>query len=298
MTQGGPDHQGSLPGLSAQEAAALADRHGLEHVGVRPPLPVYIRDLWRHRHFIWTMSEAGFISRHQNNYLGLFWSVLNPLLLGAAYYLIFGLLLETDRGVDNFIAFLTAGLFAFIFISAGFNYAAKSMVDSTGLVRALRFPRAILPISVIITELLATIPAFLILLVLCLVTGETPSVKWLLFPVALLIVGLITLGIGLIAARIVHAARDVGNLIPLLTRMLRYISGIFFPIANYAGEGLISILLMYQPIAVSLQMVRESLMGEFPLDPVTWLVSLAWGVILTGIGFIFFWRAEATYGRA
>src|SRR5690606_5424543 len=133
---------------------------------------------------------------------------------------------------------------------------------------------------------------------LCLVTGETPSAKWLLFPVALLIVGLITLGIGLIAARIVHAARDVGNLIPLLTRMLRYVSGIFFPIANYAGEGWISIVLMYQPIAVSLQMVRESLIGEFPLEPITWLVSLAWGVILTGIGFIVFWRAEATYGRA
>ena len=40
------------------------------------------------------------------------------------------------------------------------------------------------------------------------------------------------------------------------------------------------------------------LADEFPLDPVTWIVSLAWGVVLTGIGFIFFWRAEATYGRA
>jgi teichoic acid transport system permease protein len=298
VTQGGPDQQGSLPGLSAQEAAELAREHGLQQVGVRPPLGQYLRDLWRHRHFIWTMSQAGFIARHQNNYLGLLWSVLNPLLLGAAYYLIFGLLLETTRGVDNFIAFLTAGLFTFIFISAGFNYGARSMVENTGLVRALRFPRAILPGSVMVTELIATIPAFVILLLLCLVTGETPSVKWLLFPVALLIVGLITLGIGLIAARIVHAARDVGNLIPLLTRMLRYVSGIFFPIANYAGEGWISVVLVYQPIAVSLQMVRESLMGEFPLEPVTWLVSLAWGVILTGIGFIVFWRAEASYGRA
>lgn len=298
MTRGGPDHQGSLPGLSAQEAAALAREHDLQQVGVRPPLGLYVRDLWRHRNFIWTMSQAGFIARHQNNYLGLLWSVLNPLLLGAAYFLIFGLLLGTRGNVENFIAFLTAGLFTFIFISAGFNYGARSMVENTGLVRALRFPRAILPISVMITELIATIPAFLILLLLCLLTGETPSLKWLLFPVALLIVGLITLGIGLIAARIVHAARDVGNLIPLLTRMLRYISGIFFPIADYAGHGLMSYVLMYQPIAVSLQMVRESLMGEFPLDPTTWLVSLAWGVILTGIGFIVFWRAEASYGRA
>ncbi|WP_109472751.1 ABC transporter permease [Ornithinimicrobium cavernae] len=296
MTTGGPDHQGSLPGLSAQEAAALARRHGLDQVGVRPPLGRYCADLWRHRNFIWTMAQAGFISRHQNNYLGLVWSVLNPLLLGAAYFLIFGLLLGTRGQVDNFVAFLTAGLFTFIFISAGFNYASRALVDNTGLVRALRFPRAILPIAVMITELIATIPAFVMLLILAMATGEEPSLKWLLFPVSLLITGLVTLGIGLIAARIVHAARDVSNLVPLLTRMLRYISGIFFPIADFAS-GWIGAVLMYQPIAVCLTMVRESLLGEFPLNPTTWLVSLGWGLVLTAIGFVFFWRAEASYGR-
>ncbi len=297
MTTGGPDHQGSLPGLSAQEAAALADRHGMTQVGVRPRLGAYCVQLWRHRHFIWTMAQAGFISRHQNNYLGLVWSVLNPLLLGAAYFLIFGLLLGTRGNVENYVAFLTAGLFTFIFISAGFNYASRALVDNTGLVRALRFPRAILPVAVMITELIATIPAFLMLLLLALITGEQPTLKWLLFPLSLLITGLVTLGIGMIAARIVHAARDVSNLVPLLTRMLRYISGVFFPIADFAS-GWIGAILMYQPIAVCLTMVRESLLGEFPLTWTTWLVSLGWGLGLTAVGFIFFWQAEASYGRA
>src|SRR5699024_5523113 len=153
-----------------------------------------------HRHFIWTMAQAGFISRHQNNYLGLVWSVLNPLLLGAAYFLIFGLLLGTRGNVENYVAFLTAGLFTFIFISAGFNYASRALVDNTGLLRALRFPPALLPVAVMITELIATIPAFLMLLLLALITGEQPPLKWLLFPLSLLITGLVTLGIGMIAA--------------------------------------------------------------------------------------------------
>lgn len=298
MTQGGPDHQGSLPGLSAQEAAALAERHGLAQVGVRPSLPDYLQDAWRHRHFLLTLSHAGFMSRHQNNYLGLIWSVLNPLLFGAAYWLIFGLLLGTTGKVENYVGFLLAGLFTFMFFSPAFNHSAKSMIQNTGLVRALRFPRVILPMSVTFTEFLAALPAFGILLLVAVATREPPSLKWLLFPVALLIVAMITLGIGLIAARLVHAVRDFGNLVALVTRVLRYVSGVFFPIADYAGKGLISDIMMYQPIAVMMTMVRESLLSQFPLNPVTWLVSLAWAVGLCVTGIVVFWRAEASYGRA
>lgn len=305
MTLGGPDHEGSLPGLSAQQAAALAEQHGLAQVGVRPPLLDYLRDLWAHRHFLFTLSHAGFAARHQNNYLGVFWSLLNPLLFGLAYWLIFGLLLQTTGKTHNYIGFLLSGLFTFIFFSAAFNHGSKAMISSTGLVRSLRFPRAILPTSVVLTELIASLPAFGILLVAAVATGETPSLKWLLFPVAIAIAGMITLGIVLMCARLVHAVRDTSNLIGLATRVLRYVSGVFFPIADYAakfadrpGLGLVGDVMMYQPIAVMMTMVRETLLGEFPLDPVTWAVSGAWAVGLCAVGFVVFWRAEATYGRA
>ena len=298
MTESGPDQRGSLPGLSGPEAAGLAERHGLARVGVRPPLRDYVRQTWQHRHFLLTLSNAGFAARHQNNYLGVLWSVLNPLLFGAAYWLIFGLLLGTTGQVENYVGFLLAGLFTFIFFSAAFNHSAKSMVQQTGLLRALRFPRAILPISVVLTELLAGLPAFAILVLVALATGETPNLAWLLFPVALLIAGMITLGIGLIAARMVHAVRDVGNLVGLATRVLRYVSGVFFPIADYAGHGLIGTVMMYQPVAVMMTLVRQGLLREFPPDPVTWMVGSAWAVGLCAIGFYVFWRAEASYGRA
>lgn len=298
MTLGGPDHQGSLPGLSAQQAAALADRHGLAQVGVRPPLGPYLRELWAHRHFLFTLSHAGFTARHQNNYLGVLWSVLNPLLFGLAYWLIFGQLLGTRGETQNYVGFLLAGLFTFIFFSAAFNHGSKAMISSTGLVRSLRFPRALLPVSVVLTELIASLPAFGILLVVAVATGEVPTLKWLLFPVAVVVAGLITLGIALMCARLVHAVRDTSNLIGLATRVLRYVSGVFFPIADYAGKGLISDVMMYQPIAVMMTLVRQTLLAEYPLDPVTWAVALSWGVGLCVVGFVVFWWAEASYGRA
>lgn len=305
MTLAGPAGREPLPGLSAEDAAALARRHGLEQVGVRPRFGRYVGDLWRHRQFLLTMAQGDFLARHQNNYLGLLWSILNPLLLAAAYFLIFGVLLRVVRGdVENYVAFLTIGLFVFLFVSAGLNYAARSLLDNTALVRALRFPRVVLPLSVVLTQLISTAPAFLILVVIALSTRERPSWEWVLFPVSVGVVGVVTAGLGLLAARLLHEVRDAANLIPLITRMLRYVSGVFFPVAFFAQDAVergapqwIAITLEYQPIAVSLTLVRETLMDELAVSPVTWAVSLGWAVLLFGAGFVVFWRAEATYGR-
>lgn len=307
MTVTGPELPQPPPALSTEEARRLAEEHGLRRVGVRPGLGSYLRDLWRHKSFLLTMAAADSVARHQNNYLGQLWAVLNPLLLALAYFLIFGLLLRTGGGVDNFVAFLTIGLFTFIYMSAGWNYAAKSLVGNVAMVRALRFPRAILPLSVVLAELLAALPAFLVLIVIALVTGEQPQLKWLLFPAAVLVVAMTTAGMGLMSARLVHGARDLANLVPIITRMLRYLSGVFFSVAHYAdqfvqqyGEAFrpVADVLIYQPVAVSLTMVRETLLEEAPLQWQTWAFSGGWAVLLLLAGIVVFWRGEAGYGRA
>lgn len=285
----------------------MAERHGLQQVGVRPGLGSYLKDLWRHKSFLLTMSAADSVARHQNNYLGQLWAVLNPLLLAFAYFLIFGLLLRTGQGVENFVAFLTIGLFTFIYMSAGWNYAAKSLVSNVAMVRALRFPRAILPLSVVLAELLAALPAFLVLIVIALLTGERPQPSWLLFPVAILVVAMTTAGMGLMSARLVHGARDLANLVPIITRMLRYTSGVFFSVTAYAdllvdeyGQQFrpVADALIYQPVAVSLTMVRETLLAELPVRWETWAFASGWAVLLLLVGIVVFWRGEADYGRA
>ena len=125
---------------------------------------------------------------------------------------------------------------------------------------------------------------------------------WLLYPVALLIVTTMGLGIAMIAARLVHGARDLANLMPLLVRLLRYVSGVFFSIDlqldRLGAEGLTALLLTYQPAAVALDVVRETIWDAAPLDPVTWAVATGWAVLFFVGGFIFFWRGEGSYGRA
>lgn len=297
MTLGGPDQEGSLPGLTSEEAAALAHQHGLVQVGVRPTLGDYIRDVWKHRSFLLTMSSADFVAKNQDNYLGQIWSILSPLLLGAAYYLVFGVMLGTTLGTDgNYVPFLMIGLFAFIFIAAGINNGAKSLVSNLSVVRALRFPRVVLPVAVVMTQFFVALPAFGIAMVVAVVTGEPITWSWLLYPVAILITFVMTTGLAMIGAAVVYRVRDAANLLPLITRLLRYVSGVFFVVTAYTS-GVIGLLMAYQPVAVVLTMLRQSLMEGFELTLAVWLTSLAWALGFFVIGFVVFWQAEGTYGR-
>jgi len=297
VTADGPVEEPALPDIHSDVARKIADEHGLRQVGIRPPLGSYIRETWQKRRFLWTLASSQAVSRNQDNYLGQLWTVLNPLALALAYWLVFGLLLGTREGTENYVAFLTSGIFTFVMISGILTSGSRSIIRNIGLVRALRFPRCFLPLSVVISEMLVALPAFAVLFVILIATGEPLSWTWLLFPAALLNIFFISSGIAMIAARILETSRDLGNLIPIIIRLFRYISGVFFSIEAYAGTGLIGNLMYYQPIAASLSIVRQSLLSEFAPTFTLWLASLLWSIALFAVGYVMFWRAEARYGR-
>ena len=76
------------------------------------------------------------------------WQVLTPLINAAVYYVIFGVVLNTSRDVDNFIAYLCTGVFLFGFTQTVIQAGAQAITGNLGLIRALHFPRASLPIAV------------------------------------------------------------------------------------------------------------------------------------------------------
>ena len=282
--------------LTPREAEAQARAAGLEELGVRPPLLRYLKEVWHFRHLVWHLSSAQAYAANQNNYLGQAWAVFNPLMLVGSYYLIFGLLLKTKGGTENYIAFLTIGIFVFGYTASCIIAGARAITANIGLVRALRFPRAVLPISVTLTQLLTNLPAFVVLLVMVPLSGEPFSLHWLLFPLALVLVTLINLGLAFFLARIVNAARDTNNLVPVGVRLGRYVSGVFFSIPHYAGHGLVSAILLFQPLAVGMTISREALMDQYELQWSSWIAAGVWGVVLCASGLVFFWRGEGRYG--
>lgn len=291
--------------MSTQESplAAQAREHGLTPVGRQPGLGAYIPALWQRRHFLVVFARSRLEASNNANRLGQLWQVLNPLLNAAVYYLVFGVIFDAARTVENFTAFLVTGVFVFGFTQRAIMSGAKSITGNMGLVRALHFPRAVLPLSEVYEELLKTGTSLVVLAVIVLLTGEPLGLTWLQLPFAIGLQFLFSAGIAFVFARLTTSVRDIAQFLPFAMRIWLYLSGVMYPIAvleeRLRAEGFsgVAAVLGLNPAAIYIDLVRGSLMASSPAAPSDWVIGAVWAVAAFVLGFVYFWRAEARYGR-
>ncbi|MFC5379506.1 ABC transporter permease [Aquipuribacter nitratireducens] len=286
--------------VTSEELAALGREHGLRPVGRRPSLGVYLAQLWDRRHFILSTARSGLASNTAQDRLGPLWLVLNPLLLGLAYYLIFGLLLGTSDQVEDFIGFLVIGIFLYQYTARAVSEGARAVTGNRRMIQVLAFPRAALPIGLVVRQALGFLPAVGVMLVVVLISPPVSPVTWhwlLLVPV-LVLVTLFNLGVAFFAARLTAQVNDVGQLIPFLLRLWLYASGVFFDIRRLAADqpGLLAVLEL-NPVHIYLTLARDAVLYQTVSDARYWLLGTAWALVLTVLGFLAFWRAEEVYSR-
>jgi len=304
-----PPHMNGHPSL-----ADFATGYGLKQSAARPPLGSYIRQLWQRRHFIWAFASAKNIAMYTESRLGQVWQVLTPLLNATVYYLIFGLLLNTSRGLphNTFIPFLVAGVFVFTFTQRSVNSGAKSVGDNLSLIRALHFPRASLPLAYTIIELQQLLVSMVVLFAIVLGFGEPLSLNWLLLIPVLIMQLTFNVGISLALARIGAFNRDIQQLLPFILRTWLYFSGIIYSLSGLMKSSKIhdhpwiGHILEANPAYVYVELSRLSLLESYrgyvhqKLHEPTmhlWYYGIAWSIVMFLVGFWFFFRAEERYGR-
>jgi teichoic acid transport system permease protein len=288
--------------LPQSDVAELVARYDMQRAGARPSLPEYTRQLWGRRHFILEFSKANSAVGYSRSLLGQAWQVLTPLLNAGVYYLIFGVLLTTKRGVHNFTAFLVIGIFIFTFMQSSMLQGARAISANLGLTRVLHFPRAVLPVASTMVALQRLLVSLVVMLPIVLLTGEPLTLRWLLLVPALALESLFSLGLAFAMARIGARVPDTSQLLPFILRTWLYVSGVFFSIRTfterYDSHPLIRHLLTINPGAVYVEIVRDALLIDDPTgSPHEWLYAVGWALIALVGGYAFFWQAEERYGR-
>ena len=215
---------------STVPAADLAARYGLTPSSTRPPFGAYIKLLWQRRHFITAFATSRTTTLYSAARLGQLWQVLTPLMNAAVYYFVFGVLFQTGGDVKNFEAFLVTGVFVFTFTQRSVTAGARAISGNLGLIRALHFPRATLPLSLTIVELQQLLVSMVVLCGIVLLTGEPLTWHWLLVIPALALQTVFNAGIALALARIGAKVPDVSQLLPFVTRTWLYVSGVLYSI--------------------------------------------------------------------
>jgi lipopolysaccharide transport system permease protein len=253
------------------------------------------RDVFRFRELFLHLFRRDLEVRYRGSVLGLFWTLINPLVLMGAYTLVFSILLQAEA-IEYFPLFVLVGLLPWAFFSASAQTATTTLVGHAYLVKQVRFPRQLLPLSVVGTNLVTFFAMFAVILPFTLVLiPETRTTFWASVPMILPLIGF-TAGLALVVACANVAYRDVEHIVGAILLPWFFLTPIFYTFDSLPGlEGRewIGDVLYYANVFVPiLEAIRDPLFfGDLPsAGDVLYAVVAA--VVSLGVGAAVFTRID------
>ena len=273
-------------------------------VALRPPgatgsLRDYVRSVWEMRLFAWDSARSSVRAANSQQHLRSFWLVLEPVLTILVYWLVFGVVLDVSRGVDNFLAFITVGQIHYRMAQRALLGAGGSLLSGAPILRSMAFPRAVLPLSEVLKALASFRVEVLVMLAAVVIMGESIRLSWIVVaPLALAQLGF-ALGVGLALARVVHRYSDVHRLMQTVMRLVFYGSGVIWPVDRFIENETVLRLFYLNPLYAFIDLARWSVLGMPSASLGLAILScLAWPSVTLVAGLIFFRRAEHLYAGA
>jgi lipopolysaccharide transport system permease protein len=190
-------------------------------------------DLVRYRELFGNLFRRDVQAKYRGSLLGVAWTLANPVLLMAVYLLIFSVLWKTRFGSEgHYPLFLLVGLSAWIFFATSLQSASRSMLDNANLIRKTRFPRQLVPLSIVATHLISFGVMLLVLLPLNFaLLPQVRATEWLALPLGLAVVA-ITCGLALAIASLNVLYRDVEFLVSALLLPLFFLTPVLYPLSD------------------------------------------------------------------
>ena len=190
-------------------------------------------DLVRYRELFGNLFRRDVQAKYRGSALGVAWTLANPVLLMAVYLLVFSVLWKTPFGNEGHYAlFLLVGLSAWIFFATSVQSASRSLLDNANLIRKTRFPRQLVPLSVVATHLISFGVMLGALLVLNFaLLPRVRATEWLALPIGVALVA-ITGGLALAIASLNVLFRDIEFLVAALLLPLFFLTPVLYPLSD------------------------------------------------------------------
>ncbi len=187
-----------------------------------------LRELWLYRHLIGNLVRRDLQVRYKNSVLGFLWSLVSPLLMMLVFWVVFDLFL--GRGTEDYHAFVLVALLPWNWFSVSMAGGTQSVVASSALIKKVYFPREVLPISVVASELVNFLLALPVLLGILLLSGIPITRQVLWVPAIIVVQAAFTIGMVLLLSTANVYYRDTGVILEVVLLAWFFVTPIIYPI--------------------------------------------------------------------
>lgn len=264
---------------------------------------VKIKEVLQYRDLIFLFVKRNFVAQYKQTILGPAWAIIQPLLTTIVFTLIFGNIAGlAASGVPTFIFYLS-GTILWTYFSQCLTQTANTFIANSNMLGKVYFPRLVMPISTVISNLISLTIQYIFLLgflVFYFLKENVihPNILIVMTPLIIIQLGVLSLGCGVIVSALTTKYRDLAMLVSFGTQLWMYASPIaydMFSIDAFAKGGVLHTIYMCNPITPMVNLFRYAYLG---IGEMEWIYyAIGWGVtlVIVFIGVILFSRVEKTF---
>jgi lipopolysaccharide transport system permease protein len=226
---------------------------------IRPGTLFDLKDVWYYRELLYFLFWRDILIRYKQTVLGGIWEILKPLSTMIIFTVFIGYLIKVPTDGVPYPLFYYSALMMWTFFAQSMTASSVSIINASNLVNKIYFPRILIPVATILSNIFDLMMAFPILILFMIYYGVYPSLNLLFFPLILIHVIIVSLGLGLIFAASIVRYRDLQNVLPSFIQIAMFGSPIIYPVTMIPKSWLF--IYGFNPMAIAIEGFRYILFG-------------------------------------
>jgi lipopolysaccharide transport system permease protein len=262
-------------------------------------LDLNLAEVWRYRDLLWLFVKRDFTAQYKQTILGPLWHFIQPIFTTIVFLMVFGKIanIPTD-GIDA-VPFYMSGIAIWNYFSSCLTATSNTFVANAGIFGKVYFPRLVIPLSTVMSNMVKFGIQFLLLLAVMVWYGYTNNSfhfgwSWLLIPLLVIMMAGLGLGLGIIISSLTTKYRDFTVLIGFAVQLLMYATPVAYPLSFLKGKSYAA-WIAWNPLTPIVEAFRYALFGTGTVDTAGLLFSGGFIVIVVFLGMLIFSKVERSF---
>ncbi len=262
-------------------------------------LDLRLNEVWKYRDLLLLFVKRDFAAQYKQTVLGPVWHLIQPIFTTAVFLLVFHSIANIDTDGINAVPFYMSGIAIWNYFSSCLTGTSNTFVANAGIFGKVYFPRLVIPLSTVLSNIIKFVIQFGLLLVVMIYFAFKEghfylSISFLLIPLLVLMMAGMGLGLGIIISSLTTKYRDFAVLIGFAVQLLMYATPVAYPLSYIKGKSY-EWLITANPLTPIVEAFRYALFGKGSLVPVHLFYSGLFIMAALLIGTVIFNRVERSF---
>lgn len=256
-------------------------------------MKAYVKNLKRYQPLLIELVIRNIKVRYRKSILGVFWTLLNPLLMMIVLSVVFSNIFKFD--VENYPVYILSGQVIFNFFSESTNQSMNSIIMNRDLIKKVYVPKYIFTFSSVVSSIINVLASFAALVIVMLFMRMDLHYTMLLSFLPLILLFIFSTGVGLILAAYSVKFRDIIHFYSVFLTALMYLMPVIYPISIIENVPVVNAIVAYNPLTIMLNMFRDLVMNGVFVDLLQFVIILIISIAVLMLGILVFYKKQDTF---